>query len=121
MDISDLDADPLRQLAAWMEDARSAGEPMPEAMTIATAIANGTPAARVVISAETLHAIASDVSAETSPLLRRGIRGSQWTAFFAGAASSALDRQGRHAAVSVAGFVVEEQLDPQCAHHPNVQ
>ncbi|MGD0069399.1 MAG: pyridoxamine 5'-phosphate oxidase [Streptosporangiaceae bacterium] len=49
MDIVDLDADPLRQLAAWLEAARSAGEPMPEAMTIATATADGIPAARVVI------------------------------------------------------------------------
>ena len=49
MDIVDLDADPLRQLAAWLEAARSAGEPMPEAMTIATATADGIPAARIVI------------------------------------------------------------------------
>ena len=49
MDITDLDADPLRQLAAWLDAARRAGESMPEAMTIATATADGTPAARVVI------------------------------------------------------------------------
>ena len=49
MDISDLDADPLRQLAAWLEDARRAGEPMPEAMTIATATADGMPSARMVV------------------------------------------------------------------------
>ena len=49
MDIIDLDADPLRQLAAWLDAARSAGEPMPEAMTIATATADGIPAARMVI------------------------------------------------------------------------
>jgi len=49
VDITDLDADPLRQLAAWLEAARSAGEPMPEAMTIATATADGIPAARIVI------------------------------------------------------------------------
>ena len=49
MDISDLAADPLRQLAAWLEDARRAGEPMPEAMTIATATADGMPSARMVI------------------------------------------------------------------------
>ena len=49
MDIADLDADPLRQLAAWLDEARRAGEPMPEAMTIATATADGTPAARIVI------------------------------------------------------------------------
>ena len=49
MDITDLDADPLRQLAAWLDAARRAGEPMPEAMTIATATADGIPSARVVI------------------------------------------------------------------------
>jgi pyridoxamine 5'-phosphate oxidase len=49
VDIIDLDADPLRQLAAWLDAARRAGEPMPEAMTIATATPDGVPAARVVI------------------------------------------------------------------------
>jgi pyridoxine/pyridoxamine 5'-phosphate oxidase len=44
-----VDADPLKQLAAWLDAARSAGEPMPEAMTIATATADGIPAARMVI------------------------------------------------------------------------
>jgi pyridoxamine 5'-phosphate oxidase len=49
MEIIDLDADPLRQLATWLDAARRAGEPMPEAMTIATATPEGSPAARVVI------------------------------------------------------------------------
>jgi pyridoxamine 5'-phosphate oxidase len=49
VDTIDLDADPLRQLAAWLDAARGAGEPMPEAMTIATATADGVPSARVVI------------------------------------------------------------------------
>jgi pyridoxamine 5'-phosphate oxidase len=49
VDIIDLDADPLRQLAAWLDAARRADEPMPEAMTIATATPDGLPAARVVI------------------------------------------------------------------------
>jgi pyridoxamine 5'-phosphate oxidase len=49
VDISDLDADPLRQLATWLADARGAGEPLPEAMTIATVTADGMPAARMVI------------------------------------------------------------------------
>jgi pyridoxamine 5'-phosphate oxidase len=49
VDIIDLDADPLRQLAAWLDAARRTGEPMPEAMTLATATADGIPAARVVI------------------------------------------------------------------------
>ena len=49
MDTTDLDADPLRQLSAWLDAARGVGEPMPEAMTIATATPDGTPAARIVI------------------------------------------------------------------------
>ena len=49
MDVVDLDADPLRQLSAWLDAARAAGEPMPEAMTLATATADGVPSARVVI------------------------------------------------------------------------
>lgn len=35
----------------------------------------------------------------------------------AGEGAAAVDVQGRHAVMSVAGFVVEEQLDPQRAHH----
>jgi pyridoxamine 5'-phosphate oxidase len=49
VDIIDTGADPLRQLAAWLDAARRADEPMPEAMTIATATLDGLPAARVVI------------------------------------------------------------------------
>ena len=49
MDVSDLDADPLRQLSAWLDAARAAGQPMPEAMTIATATSDGVPSARLVV------------------------------------------------------------------------
>jgi len=49
VDVSDLDADPLRQLSAWLDAARSAGQPMPEAMTIATATSDGVPSARLVV------------------------------------------------------------------------
>ncbi len=49
MDVTDLDADPLRQLSAWLDEARSAGQPMPEAMTIATATSDGVPSARLVV------------------------------------------------------------------------
>jgi pyridoxamine 5'-phosphate oxidase len=49
VDVTDLDADPLRQLSAWLDAARGAGEPMPDAMTIATATTDGIPAARMVI------------------------------------------------------------------------
>ena len=49
MDITDLDTDPLRQVLAWLDEARTAGEPMPEAMTIATATSDGVPSARLVV------------------------------------------------------------------------
>lgn len=49
MELADLDTDPLRQLERWMEEARAAGEPMPEAMCVATAGADGQPAARMVL------------------------------------------------------------------------
>ena len=49
MDVTDLDADPLRQLSAWLDAARAAGQPMPEAMTLASATSDGVPAARLVV------------------------------------------------------------------------
>jgi len=49
VDATDLDADPLRQLAAWLDAARAAGQPMPEAMTIASATSDAVPSARLVI------------------------------------------------------------------------
>lgn len=49
MDVTDLDADPLRQLATWLEAARAAGQPMPEAMTIASATSDAVPSARLVV------------------------------------------------------------------------
>lgn len=49
MDPADLDADPLRQLARWVEEARAAGEPAPEAMCVATATPDGVPSARMVL------------------------------------------------------------------------
>jgi pyridoxamine 5'-phosphate oxidase len=58
VDITDLDADPLRQLAAWLATARSAGEPLPEAMTVATATPDGMPAARMVILRGLQHGLA---------------------------------------------------------------
>ena len=38
---SDLDGEPLPQLERWLDAARRAGEPMPEAMTLATASSDG--------------------------------------------------------------------------------
>ena len=49
MDVTDLDADPLRQLATWLHAARAAGQPMPEAMTVATATSDAVPSARMVV------------------------------------------------------------------------
>jgi pyridoxamine 5'-phosphate oxidase len=49
VDVTDLDADPLRQLAAWLNAARAAGQPMPEAMTIASASSDAVPSARLVV------------------------------------------------------------------------
>ena len=42
-------AEPLRQVTAWLAAAQEAGEPLPEAMTLATSTADGTPSARLVI------------------------------------------------------------------------
>jgi pyridoxamine 5'-phosphate oxidase len=49
VDVIDLDADPLRQLSAWLDAARAAGQPMPDAMTIASATSDGVPSARLVV------------------------------------------------------------------------
>lgn len=49
MDVADVADDPLRQVAAWLEEARRAGEPMPEAICVATASAEGMPSARMVL------------------------------------------------------------------------
>lgn len=49
MDVDDLDQDPLRQLAAWLAAARAGGDPMPDAMCVATAGSDGAPAARMVL------------------------------------------------------------------------
>jgi pyridoxamine 5'-phosphate oxidase len=49
VDVTDLDADPLRQLSAWLDAARAAGQPMPDAMTIASATSGGVPSARLVV------------------------------------------------------------------------
>jgi pyridoxamine 5'-phosphate oxidase len=49
VDVTDLDADPLLQLSAWLDAARAAGQPMPEAMTIASATSDAVPSARMVV------------------------------------------------------------------------
>ncbi|MGH9092890.1 MAG: pyridoxamine 5'-phosphate oxidase family protein, partial [Acidimicrobiales bacterium] len=49
MEPGDLADDPLDQIRSWSEEAREAGEPMPEAMCLATASADGAPSARMVL------------------------------------------------------------------------
>jgi pyridoxamine 5'-phosphate oxidase len=49
VDATDLDADPLLQLSTWLGAARAAGQPMPEAMTIASATSDAVPSARLVM------------------------------------------------------------------------
>jgi len=46
---NEVDADPVRQFNAWLEEAREAGLPLPEAMTLATADASGRPSARMLL------------------------------------------------------------------------
>jgi pyridoxamine 5'-phosphate oxidase len=41
--------DPVAQFNTWLEDAREAGVPLPEAMTLATADASGRPSARMLL------------------------------------------------------------------------
>ena len=42
-------ADPIEVVAAWLQQARDAGEPLPDAMTVATVTEDGWPAARLVM------------------------------------------------------------------------
>jgi pyridoxamine 5'-phosphate oxidase len=49
IDAADLHPDPLAQFARWLDDARAAGLDLPEAMTLATADADGRPSARTVL------------------------------------------------------------------------
>jgi pyridoxamine 5'-phosphate oxidase len=49
MDAADLLPDPLEQFARWLDDARAGGLELPEAMTLATADAEGRPSARTVL------------------------------------------------------------------------
>lgn len=46
---SDLARDPVTQFTRWFDDAKAAGTYEPNAMTLATASADGTPSARVVL------------------------------------------------------------------------
>jgi pyridoxamine 5'-phosphate oxidase len=46
---NDVDPDPVRQFNVWLEEARAAHVPLPEAMTLATADAAGRPSARMLL------------------------------------------------------------------------
>lgn len=46
---SEVDADPIRQFRRWFDDALAAGVPEANAMTLATATADGYPSARIVL------------------------------------------------------------------------
>jgi pyridoxamine 5'-phosphate oxidase len=49
METADLLPDPMVQFRRWLDEARAAGVAMPEAMTLATAGADGLPSARTVL------------------------------------------------------------------------
>jgi pyridoxamine 5'-phosphate oxidase len=49
MDTADLLPDPMAQFRRWLEEARAADVPLPEAMTLATTGADGMPSARTVL------------------------------------------------------------------------
>ena len=49
VDEASVDPDPMKQLTSWLEVARGAGEPMPEAMAVATATPEGLPSSRMVL------------------------------------------------------------------------
>jgi len=49
LDEKTADADPLKQFQRWFDEARAAGLPLPEAMTLATATKDGRPSARLVL------------------------------------------------------------------------
>jgi pyridoxamine 5'-phosphate oxidase len=49
LDIADVDADPLRQFATWLDEAIRSVALEPTAMTLATASADGRPSARIVL------------------------------------------------------------------------
>jgi pyridoxamine 5'-phosphate oxidase len=49
VDVHDLQPDPLVQFGRWLQDASAAAIELPEAMTLATAAADGRPSARTVL------------------------------------------------------------------------
>ncbi|MBS1488678.1 MAG: pyridoxamine 5'-phosphate oxidase [Bacteroidetes bacterium] len=49
LDISSIDADPMRQFGKWFEEAVAANHPEPNALTLSTVSADGRPSARIVL------------------------------------------------------------------------
>lgn len=49
LDVADVDPDPLKQFQRWFGEAQQAGVREPNAMTLATASADGIPSARIVL------------------------------------------------------------------------
>lgn len=49
MELDDLDPDPIRELARWLEDAEAAALPLPNAFALATADHHGSPSVRFVL------------------------------------------------------------------------
>jgi pyridoxamine 5'-phosphate oxidase len=49
LDEADLDPDPIRQFRRWFDEARTAGEPQPDAMALATSTPDGAPSNRFVL------------------------------------------------------------------------
>jgi pyridoxamine 5'-phosphate oxidase len=49
---SDLDADPHRQFRTWLREATESGEPMPNAMAVATSSPDGWPSVRMILLEE---------------------------------------------------------------------
>ena len=49
LDEAAVDPDPIAQFHRWLADAEAAGVPEPNAMTLATAMVDGTPSARIVL------------------------------------------------------------------------
>ena len=71
-----MDADPLRQLSAWLDAACAVGQPMPEAMTLASATSDGVPSARWWCCAASGQGWSSSPTARATRVLSwRPIRG----------------------------------------------
>lgn len=49
LDEASVNPNPIRQFQAWFDDAKAAGLPLPEAMTVATATQDGRPSARLLL------------------------------------------------------------------------